>query len=78
MKNIVTIIALIVCSIVSAVEMSQKDFNAAVTTAVNEIVKHEGFRSSWYKCPAGELTIGHGLTKAFWNKSTITKGAWLL
>ena len=73
MKNIVTIIALIVCSIVSAVEMSQKDFNAAVTTAVNEIVKHEGFRSSWYKCPAGELTIGHGLTKAFWNKSTITK-----
>lgn len=73
MKNIVTIITLIVCSIVSAVEMDQKDFNAAVNTAVTEIVKHEGFHSSWYKCPAGELTIGHGLTKAFWNKPTITK-----
>lgn len=74
MKNvIVAIVALFICSLVNAVEMNSKDFDTAVNTAVTEIVKHEGFRSSWYKCPAGKLTIGHGLTKAFWNKSTITK-----
>lgn len=74
MYRIVTIIVMFVTFISVAAEMSSKDFSIAVSTAVDEIKKHEGFRSTWYDCPSGKMkVIGYGCPKQYWNKPSITK-----
>lgn len=84
MKNIFTIIALIIGMNSFAATMSEASFQKAVDTAVNFIIKKESFRSQWYddatgktiasknaKCQ-GTPTIGHGLTGIYWDRQTIT------
>lgn len=84
MKNIVTIITLIIGMQTFAATMSEASFQKAVNKAVEFITEKESFRSQWYddatgktlasrtaKC-VGTPTIGHGLTSIYWNRQTIT------
>ena len=84
MKNIVTIIALIIGMQTFAATMSEATFKKAVDKAVDFITSKESFRSTWYddatgktiasknaKCQ-GTPTIGHGLTGIYWDKQAIT------
>lgn len=39
---------------------SEKEYKIAYDSVINYIKDNEGFRSNYYNCPAGQLTIGYG------------------
>ncbi len=65
----VAVFLCILCSLVyyhepkylaSSIEISKEHRQKLLNSALNELVKTEGFEPTRYKCPAGFITIGHG------------------
>jgi len=78
MKKMMIVALLIGGAIMAAAIAATKPENPANNNpellAIHMIAKHEGFRSTPYKCPGGKMTIGYGFTdEALVKKGTITR-----